>query len=254
MTVKTTAGTSPMRQSAWSGAEDRGFEPRRVVTPNRISSAFPVVPARRHHVGDRTETQASAPETRVRARTAGNARHCRARCVHAPAQVPGHSAPPVAATSAMISRPTTSSLGLPSARAFATSGYCNRSASPITGLQATRVCDHGSRKGTDRDHSGAGRGRGTSPGATSVRGISGHRFRRMRCEPVAGNLLDGAGLFRSRRRKYCADEARIGGPLTTRRNDGGHVPLVVPETQGVGRPAKAPRGLRKRDEVVSAHE
>ena len=30
-----------VRQSAWSFAEDRGFEPRRAVRPNRISSAAP---------------------------------------------------------------------------------------------------------------------------------------------------------------------------------------------------------------------
>ena len=34
-------GTSPTRQSAWSPAEDRGFEPRRAARPNRISSAAP---------------------------------------------------------------------------------------------------------------------------------------------------------------------------------------------------------------------
>ena len=28
-------------ENPWSFAEDRGFEPRRVVTPNRISSAAP---------------------------------------------------------------------------------------------------------------------------------------------------------------------------------------------------------------------
>jgi hypothetical protein len=31
--------TSP--ESPWSSAEDRGFEPRRAVKPNRISSAAP---------------------------------------------------------------------------------------------------------------------------------------------------------------------------------------------------------------------
>jgi len=33
-------GTLPVRQSAWSGAEARGFEPRMGANPNRISSPF----------------------------------------------------------------------------------------------------------------------------------------------------------------------------------------------------------------------
>jgi len=33
-------GTSPIRQSAWSGAGARGFEPRMGANPNRISSPF----------------------------------------------------------------------------------------------------------------------------------------------------------------------------------------------------------------------
>ena len=33
------AATSP--ENPWSAAEDRGFEPRRVLPPNRISSAAP---------------------------------------------------------------------------------------------------------------------------------------------------------------------------------------------------------------------
>jgi len=32
-------GTTPVRRSAWSGAEARGFEPRKGVNPNRISSS-----------------------------------------------------------------------------------------------------------------------------------------------------------------------------------------------------------------------
>jgi hypothetical protein len=39
-------------------AENREFEPRRVLPPNRISSAFPVVTGRCGHVRDGTETQA----------------------------------------------------------------------------------------------------------------------------------------------------------------------------------------------------
>jgi hypothetical protein len=34
------AGTPPVRRSAWSGAEARGFEPRMGANPNRISSPF----------------------------------------------------------------------------------------------------------------------------------------------------------------------------------------------------------------------
>ena len=53
-------------------------------------------------------------------------------------------------------------------RAFATSGYCNRSASPITGLQVTRVCDQGNRNGTGRSgESEASRGAGIMTHATS---------------------------------------------------------------------------------------
>src|SRR5215831_15838798 len=36
-------GTSPVRRSAWSGAEARGFEPRMGANPNRISSPFRAV-------------------------------------------------------------------------------------------------------------------------------------------------------------------------------------------------------------------
>src|SRR5215467_7904154 len=40
-------------------AEDRGFEPRRVLPPNRISSVFPVVPGRAGNHRDRPEWQVS---------------------------------------------------------------------------------------------------------------------------------------------------------------------------------------------------
>ena len=35
-------GTLPIRQSAWSGAEARGLEPRMGANPNRISSHFAI--------------------------------------------------------------------------------------------------------------------------------------------------------------------------------------------------------------------
>ena len=49
-----------IRQSAWSFAEDRGFEPRRVVTPNRISSpfGFPEVASRRVNLTDVAQVSA----------------------------------------------------------------------------------------------------------------------------------------------------------------------------------------------------
>src|SRR6516225_2904710 len=40
-------------------AEDRGFEPRRVLPPNRISSVFPVVTGRSGHDRDSTGLQVS---------------------------------------------------------------------------------------------------------------------------------------------------------------------------------------------------
>ena len=40
-------GTSPVRRSACSGAEARGFEPRMGANPNRISSAFRILTASR---------------------------------------------------------------------------------------------------------------------------------------------------------------------------------------------------------------
>ena len=85
-------------------AEDRGFEPRRVVTPNRISSVLPVVLGRRRHVRDRTETQArrarKARIARKSAANAGNARRVRARIVRAARQAPDHSASPFPASGA----------------------------------------------------------------------------------------------------------------------------------------------------------
>jgi hypothetical protein len=41
MIIDTRPGTSPVRRSAWSVAEARGFEPRMGANPNRISSAAP---------------------------------------------------------------------------------------------------------------------------------------------------------------------------------------------------------------------
>jgi hypothetical protein len=39
-------------------AEDRGFEPRRVLPPNRISSVISIMTGRRRHARDGTEAQA----------------------------------------------------------------------------------------------------------------------------------------------------------------------------------------------------
>ena len=55
--------SSPPRRSARAKllvrAEDRGFEPRRALPPNRISSAFPLVTGRSGNDRDRTEWQVS---------------------------------------------------------------------------------------------------------------------------------------------------------------------------------------------------
>src|SRR6516162_1648850 len=55
--------SSPPRPSARAKllvrAEDRGFEPRRVLPPNRISSAFPLVTERSGNDRDRPELQVS---------------------------------------------------------------------------------------------------------------------------------------------------------------------------------------------------
>jgi len=40
MTAETRQGLRCQIRSPWSGAEDRGFEPRRAARPNRISSPF----------------------------------------------------------------------------------------------------------------------------------------------------------------------------------------------------------------------
>ena len=90
-------------------AEDRGFEPRRVVTPNRISSVLPTVPWKLNHVGDGTETQARhAGKSRIvrnRAGQAGNARRVRTRNGHAAGRDSGHFwAPSSAAWAALTMR------------------------------------------------------------------------------------------------------------------------------------------------------
>src|SRR6516225_325072 len=64
-------------------AEDRGFEPRRVLPPNRISSAFPLVPGRSGNDRDRPEWQVSrAGKARVVPGPAGNAERVRTRNGH----------------------------------------------------------------------------------------------------------------------------------------------------------------------------
>src|SRR6516165_2654211 len=65
-------------------AEDRGFEPRRVVTPNRISSAFPLVPGRSGNHRDRPGLQVSrAGNAGIVPGPAGNAERVRTRNGHA---------------------------------------------------------------------------------------------------------------------------------------------------------------------------
>ena len=45
MITENEAGTLPLQQRAWSGAEARGFEPRMAAKPNRISSPLPILTA-----------------------------------------------------------------------------------------------------------------------------------------------------------------------------------------------------------------
>ena len=79
-------------------AEDRGFEPRRVVTPNRISSVLPRLPLACDQVRDRTETQVrpagNAGIVRDEPPDAANACRVRARNVRAARLVYPHLAPP----------------------------------------------------------------------------------------------------------------------------------------------------------------
>jgi hypothetical protein len=66
-------------------AEDRGFEPRRVLPPNRISSAFPIVTGRSGNHRDRPEMQASrAGNAGIVPGPAGNAERVRTRNGHTP--------------------------------------------------------------------------------------------------------------------------------------------------------------------------
>src|SRR6516165_10199587 len=72
-------------------AEDRGFEPRRVLPPNRISSAFPLVTGRSGNDRDRTELQVSrAGNAGVVPGPAGNAERVRTRNGHTHGPDAGH--------------------------------------------------------------------------------------------------------------------------------------------------------------------
>jgi len=99
--VKTTMGAcGSCADSQVRGTEDRGSEPRRVVTPNRISSVLPHLPHAWHHIRERTETQvrpAGNPRTvRNEVQDAANGRRVRARNVRAARQATDHLAPPSA--------------------------------------------------------------------------------------------------------------------------------------------------------------
>jgi hypothetical protein len=88
----------PVPGEGLRAAEDRGFEPRRAVKPNRISSVLPPVPGWRRHVRDGTETQARrAGNSLVIQNHTGNARRVRARSVRAAEEAPGHFAAPSSA-------------------------------------------------------------------------------------------------------------------------------------------------------------
>ena len=80
--------SSPPRRSARAKllvrAEDRGFEPRRVLPPNRISSAFPVVTGRSGQDRDRPEWPVSrAGNAGIVPGPAADARRVRTRNGHA---------------------------------------------------------------------------------------------------------------------------------------------------------------------------
>jgi len=77
-------GACTLAQTPWSGAEARGFEPRKGANPNRISSVFPRVPGGCKHVRDGTETQARrAGKPRSAGNHTENARRVRTRNGHA---------------------------------------------------------------------------------------------------------------------------------------------------------------------------
>src|SRR6516225_6567636 len=87
--------SSPPRRSARAKllvtAEDRGFEPRRVLPANRISSAFPVVTGRSGNDRDRPELQVSrAGKAGIVTGPAGDARRVRTRNGHAHRADDGH--------------------------------------------------------------------------------------------------------------------------------------------------------------------
>src|SRR6516165_4570377 len=80
--------SSPPRRNARAKllvtAEDRGFEPRRALPPNRISSAFPVVTGRPGNHRDRTEWQVGrAGKAGIVPGAAGDAERVRTRNGHA---------------------------------------------------------------------------------------------------------------------------------------------------------------------------
>jgi len=77
--------------TAAQSAEDRGFEPRRVLPPNRISSAFPLVPGRSGQDRDRPEWQASrAGNAGLVPGPAADARRVRTRTGHTHSPDAGH--------------------------------------------------------------------------------------------------------------------------------------------------------------------
>ena len=87
--------SSPPRRSARAKllvtAEDRGFEPRRVLPPNRISSAFPLVTGPSGNHRDHPESQASrAGNAGIVPGPAGNAERVRTRNGHTPGPDAGH--------------------------------------------------------------------------------------------------------------------------------------------------------------------
>jgi hypothetical protein len=99
--------TSP--ENPWLSAEDRGFEPRMVLPPNRISSAALRLPGRSRHDRDCAKSQARrSGKARITPGLTGNARNVlrvRTRNGHARTRKPGHREPPAAAKAAPAIRP-----------------------------------------------------------------------------------------------------------------------------------------------------
>jgi hypothetical protein len=83
-------GTTPVRRSAWSGAEARGFEPRKGVNPNRISSPVPAPKpdVRRSNPLQPVQVRAGLARKAAKAAAIRRKRLVPARCQHGVRRLP----------------------------------------------------------------------------------------------------------------------------------------------------------------------